>query len=76
MTATPLDVAVTVAVLTLVIVPAVTEKLAVLAAAATVTEAGVDSSALLSESVTTSPADGAAPLKVTVQVLLAPEARD
>ena len=76
MTAAPLAVAVTVAVLALVIVPAVTEKLAVLAAAATVTEAGVDSSELLSESVTSSPPDGAGALRVTMQVLLAPEARD
>jgi len=75
-TAAPLAVAVTVAVLALVIVPAVTEKLAVLAAAATVTEAGVDSSELLSESVTSSPPDGAGALRVTMQVLLAPEARD
>ncbi len=69
----PLAVAVTVAVPVLVIVPAETGKLADLAPAATVTDAGVVSSELLSERVTTVPADGAALLRVTVQLLVPPE---
>ena len=58
-----------------VIVPAVTTKVAEVEPAATVTEAGVVSSELLSESVTKDPPTGAAAVRVTVQVLIAPEAR-
>jgi hypothetical protein len=54
--------------------PAVAVKVAVVAPAATVTEAGVVKAALLSESVTTEPPAGAARDKVTVQVELEPEA--
>lgn len=72
----PLAVAVTVAVLALVTVEAVTAKVAVLAPDATVTEAGVASNALLSASVTTVPADGAALFSVTVQELVPPDASE
>ncbi len=58
-----------------VIVPAVTTKVAEVEPAATVTEAGVVSSELLSESVTKDPPAAAAAVRVTVQVLIAPEAR-
>ena len=70
------SVAVTTADWSLVIVPAVTVKVPVVAAAATVTEAGVVSSALLSDSVTVVPPVGADLLRVTVQVLEAPEASE
>ncbi len=55
-------------------VPAVTVKVALLAAAATVTEAGVVSSVLLSDSAT-EVAPVAVLERVTVQVLLAEEPR-
>jgi hypothetical protein len=55
--------------------PAVTVKVALLAAAKTVTLVGVVSALLLSESVMLAPDAGAAPVKVTVQVPLAPEER-
>ena len=61
--------AVTVAVELLLTVPVVTLKVAVVALAATVTEAGVFRVALLSLRVTTAPPVGAAALRVTVQVL-------
>jgi hypothetical protein len=51
-------------------VPAVALKVVEVDAAGTVTEAGVVSRALLSESETTVPPVGAAPLRVTVQVVL------
>jgi len=70
-----LRVAVMVAVCAEETVPAVAVKVAVLLEAATVTEAGVVSRLLLSESVTTVLLVGAA-LKVTVQVLLAPVANE
>lgn len=54
-------------------VPAFAVKLAVVADAATVTEAGTVSSVLLSDRATERPAVGAAALSVTVQVLLALE---
>jgi hypothetical protein len=54
--------------------PAVAVKFAVVAPAATVTEAGVVRAALLSVIVTTEPPAGAARDRVTVQVELAPEA--
>ena len=54
----------------LVIVPAVAVKVAVVAPAATVTEAGTVNNALLLDSGTATPPDGAAPDKVTVQVEL------
>jgi hypothetical protein len=56
-------------------VPAVALKVVEVDAAGTLTEAGVVSRALLSESEMTVPPVGAAELKVTVQVLAAPEAR-
>ena len=65
--------AVTVAVLLVRIVPAETWKLAVLLPAATVTEAGVDKTALLSESATTIPPVGEALFSVTVHVLTPPD---
>jgi hypothetical protein len=73
LTATPLAVAVTVAVLLMEIVPAETGKLAVLLPAVTLTEAGVDNTALLSESVTICPPVGAALFRVTVQMLTPPD---
>jgi hypothetical protein len=75
LTVTPLAVAVTVAVLLLGIVPAETRKPAVLLPAGTVTEAGVDNSALLSARVTTIPPVGAAVFRVTVQVPTPPDWR-
>jgi hypothetical protein len=56
-------------------VPAVAEKVAVVAPDATVTEAGTFRLALLSEIATAWPPEGAALLSVTVQMLTAPEAR-
>ena len=56
-------------------VPAVAVKLAVVAPAATVTDAGTVSAALLSETVTLEPPAGAAAERLTVQFDLAPEAR-
>ena len=56
-------------------VPAVARKVAVVAAAATVTEAGVVRTVLLSVSVTTVPPVGAALDSITVQVLLPDELR-
>jgi hypothetical protein len=72
----PLAVAVTVPVQSLAIVPAVAEKVAVEAPAATVIEAGAVSAALFEEMAKKTPPAGAAPLKMTVQVLLAPEFKD
>jgi hypothetical protein len=57
-------------------VPAVAEKLAVLAAAAMVTEAGAVRNALLLEMETARPPVGAGPLAVTVHVLTAPDVRE
>lgn len=54
----------------LLIVPVVAVKVAVVAAAATVTEAGIVSAVVLLASVTAAPPVGAAPLKVTVQAVL------
>ncbi len=67
------SVAVTVTVCDDGIVPAVAEKVAVLAPAATVTEAGTVSRVLLSDKVTETPPVGAALESVTVQVAAAPE---
>ena len=64
----PDRVAVMMAVLSAVMVEAVAEKVAEVAPAATVTEAGTVSAALLSERETTAPPVGAALLRVTVQV--------
>jgi hypothetical protein len=58
-----------------VMVEAVAEKVAEVAPAAIVTEAGTVSAALLSERETTAPPVGAGLLRATVQVLLAPEVR-
>ena len=69
----PLAVAVTVAVALLAIVPAVAEKVALLAPAATATVAGTVSAAELLESATATPPAGAAALTVTVHVLLPPD---
>jgi hypothetical protein len=69
----PLAVAVNVPVQVLVIVPAVAEKLAVVAPAAMLTEAGAVSNGLLDVSATVRPPVGAEPLKVTVHALLAPD---
>jgi hypothetical protein len=60
-----------VAVWLLAIVPVVALKLAVLAAAATVTDAGTVRDVLLLDSVTTAPPAGAIWVKVTVQALVA-----
>lgn len=72
----PLAVAVTVPEQSLEIVPAVAEKAAVVAPAATVTEVGAVRRVLLDESATGSPPAGAAVLVVTVQVLTAPDVSD
>lgn len=56
-------------------VPAVTLKVAVVAAAATVTDPGTVRIELVLVRVTLAPPAGAAPLKVTVQVEFAPELR-
>ena len=55
-------------------VPAVTAKVAVVEAAATVTEAGTDNTALLSERLTVEPPAGAACDRVIVQLEVLPEA--
>ncbi|HWB99178.1 MAG TPA: hypothetical protein VG672_20860 [Bryobacteraceae bacterium] len=55
--------------------PALIVKLADLAPEATVTEAGVVTRLLLSESVTTEPPEGAVPFSVNVQVLEAFDVR-
>jgi hypothetical protein len=55
--------------------PAVAVKPAVVAPAATATEAGTVSSVLFEAKATVDPPDGAAALNVTVQVLAAPDAR-
>jgi hypothetical protein len=60
--------AVMMAVLSAVMVEAVAEKVAEVAPAATVTEAGTVNAALLSDKETTAPPDGAAPVRLTVQV--------
>jgi len=60
----------------LVIVPAVAGKLAVVAPAAMVIEAGAVSNGLLDERVTVRPPVGAGALAVTVQVLMAPDVRE
>jgi hypothetical protein len=72
---TPLAEAVTTTDWAVVTDPAAAVKVAVVAEVATVTEAGIVSNALLSESATVSDGDGAGPLKVTVQVALAPDVR-
>src|SRR5664279_4506240 len=72
----PLAAAVIVPVQSLAIVPAVAEKVAVEAPAATVSEAGAVSAALFEEMATETPPAGAAILVVTVQMLLAPEFKD
>lgn len=72
----PLAVAVTVPEQSLEIVPAVAEKVAVVAPAATVTEAGVVRRVLLDERVTASPPVAAAVLVVTVQVETALDVSD
>jgi hypothetical protein len=69
----PLRVAVIVAVWLAPTVPAVAVKVAVVAPLATVSEAGTDRAALLSESVTAAPPDAAACDKVTVQVEVPPD---
>lgn len=56
-------------------VPAVALKVPVVPAAATITEAGVVSNGLLLDTDTTVPPAGAALVRVTVQPLIAPEAR-
>jgi hypothetical protein len=58
------------------IVPAVAEKVAVVAEAATVTEVGTERLVLLLLSETTAPLEGAALERVTVQVAAAPELRE
>jgi hypothetical protein len=73
---TPLRVAVTVAVESEVIVPAVTVKVAEVLPAPTVTDEGVVSRALLSASETATPPLGAAMESATVQVALAEELSD
>jgi len=72
---TPLSVVVTEAVRLVAIVPAVAMKVAGIAPAATVTEAGTVSSALLLDKETAVPPAGAMLFRVTVHVLVAPEAR-
>jgi hypothetical protein len=72
----PLAVAVNVPAQVLVIVPAVAGKLAVVAPAAMVIEAGAVSNGLLDESATVRPPVGAGALAVTVHALLAPDVSD
>jgi hypothetical protein len=69
----PLAVAVTVTVVVAETVPAVAVKAAVAVPAATVTESGTLRNALLSETPTTTPPVGAALLRVTVQLVVAPD---
>lgn len=71
----PFAVAVMTAVAEAVTVPAVAVNVAEVADAATVTAAGTTRVELLSERVTERPDAGAEPLKATVQVVLAPEAK-
>ena len=68
----PLAVAVTVTTVFVETTPAVAEKAAPVAPAATVIEAGIVSDALLSASATTRPPVGAAALRVTVQEVVPP----
>ena len=72
----PLAAAVRMAMESLAMVPAVAAKVAVVAPAATVTEAGAVSSAELEERLTKTLPAGVAALAVTVQVLLPPELSD
>ena len=72
---TPASVAVTTAVELAVIVPAAAAKVAAVAPAATVTEPGTATDALLEDRATATPPEAAAPLRATVQVLDAPDAR-
>ena len=67
--------AVTVADCALLMLPAIAEKVAVVAPAATVTEAGADKSVLSLESATVAPPVGAAEDSVTVHVEMALLAR-
>jgi hypothetical protein len=69
----PFRLTVTVALWELLTVPAVAVNVVELALAGTVTDAGMVSKALLSESVTTDPPAGAAWFRVTVQVVEPPE---
>lgn len=69
----PLAAAVTVTTVFVETTPAVAEKAAPVAPAATVMEAGIVSDALLSESATTRPPAGAATFRVTVQEVVPPE---
>jgi hypothetical protein len=69
----PFRAAVTTPVEAVVIVPAVAVKVPLVAPDATVIEAGTVKLALLSDRATLSPPDGAALLRVTVQVLVPPE---
>ena len=69
----PLAVAVTVTAVVVVTVPAVAVKAAVVAPAATVTEAGTVRAALLSETPTNRPPEGAALSRVIVQVEVVPD---
>jgi hypothetical protein len=71
----PFNVAVTIALWSLGIVPAVAENVPVVAPAATVTDGGAVSRGLLLEIVTAAPPAGAAPLNVTVQLALPEAAR-
>lgn len=71
----PFAEAVTVAVEEEAIVPAVAEKLAEFAPAATVTEGGTVSTAEFEARVTTRPPNGAALLRVTVQLVAPPEVK-
>jgi hypothetical protein len=72
---TPFSVAVTEAVWVLAITPAVALKVPVVVPAATVTEAGVVSNVLPLDTETAVPPAGAGLVRVTVQLLVAPEAR-
>src|SRR5450759_483907 len=72
----PLAAAVTAAVESLAIVPAVAENVAVVAPALAVIEDGAVSHGLPEERITERPPDGAGALRVTVQVLLVADVRD